>query len=142
MRTVTSEQLDDRDRRAIAEARQALPRAYAPYSRFRVACALVQRDGTSVLGVNVENASFGLSMCAERAAVFQAIQDGRTSTELLVVVSETPTPATPCGACRQVLSEFHRDLRILLVGTTTIQECQLSELLPFAFEDWRDGEKE
>jgi len=92
-----------------------------------------------VTGVNVENASYGLSICAERVAVFQAVKEGHRSFRLLVIATTTSEPSTPCGACRQVLSEFAEDLRILLVGETRIVDCQLRELLPHAFGDWREG---
>ena len=140
MRSVRLESLEPRTRQAIQAARDALDASYSPYSRFRVACCILLADGGSITGVNVENASFGLSMCAERTAVFQAVAEGHREFQELIVVSETEEPATPCGACRQVLSEFAEELRILLVGTRTIRECMLGELLPHAFRDWREGD--
>lgn len=117
-----------------AAAAAARERAYAPYSRFAVGAALLDTEGDVHLGVNVENASFGLTVCAERIAVFGAIARGRRRFAALALVTGASRVATPCGACRQVLREFAPDLPIraaTLVGgelTTT-----LSELLPHSF---------
>jgi cytidine deaminase len=117
----------------VAAAREAQSRAYAPYSRFRVGAALEAIDGQIFSGCNVENASFGLTICAERAAVFAAVSAGVTRFRRAVVVSEIDPPAAPCGACRQVLSEFAPDLPIDGVGTRRTVSWRLSELLPSAF---------
>jgi cytidine deaminase len=117
----------------ITAARSAQARAYAPYSEFRVGAALEAADGTVFLGCNVENASYGLTICAERAAVFAAVSAGATRFRRAVVVSDVDPPAAPCGACRQVLAEFGLDLLIEGVGSKGAVQWRLSELLPAAF---------
>jgi cytidine deaminase len=117
----------------IAAARSAQARAYAPYSKFRVGAAVEGMDGTVVTGCNVENASYGLTICAERAAVFAAINAGVKRLRRAVVVSDVDPPAAPCGACRQVLAEFGPDLLIDGVGSKRTVTWRLSDLLPHAF---------
>ena len=119
------------DLRQIAtEARQ---RAYAPYSGFLVGAALLCKSGSVVAGCNVENISFGLTLCAERVCVGQAIEAGDRQFESLTIVADTTVPVVPCGACRQVLAEFSPDLLIeswTLSGIT--QEFSLADLLPIS----------
>jgi cytidine deaminase len=117
----------------IAAARSAQARAYAPYSKFRVGAALEGADGTVFSGCNVENASYGLTICAERAAVCAAVSAGVTRFRRAVVVSDVDPPAAPCGACRQVLAEFGLDLPIDGVGSKSTVRWRLSDLLPAAF---------
>jgi cytidine deaminase len=117
----------------ISAARSVQARAYAPYSHFRVGAALESSDGTVFLGCNVENASYGLTICAERAAVFAAVSAGVTRFRRAVVVSDVDPPAAPCGACRQVLAEFGLDLPIEAVGSKGSVSWRLSDLLPAAF---------
>jgi cytidine deaminase len=117
----------------ITAARNAQARAYAPYSNFRVGAALEGSDGTVFLGCNVENASYGLTICAERAAVFAAVTAGVTRFRRAVVASNVDPPAAPCGACRQVLAEFGLDLPIEGVGPKSAVKWRLSDLLPAAF---------
>lgn len=119
--------------RLISAARSAQARAYAPYSNFRVGAALESTAGEVFLGCNVENASYGLTICAERAAVCAAVSAGATSFRRAVVVSDVDPPAAPCGACRQVLAEFGLDLPIEGVGSKTTVRWRLSDLLPAAF---------
>jgi cytidine deaminase len=112
-------------------AAQARLRAYAPYSSFRVGAALQLKSGLIISGCNVENISFGLTMCAERVCVGKAIDQGESAFEALAVVSDSETPIIPCGACRQVLAEFAPTLTITswtLAGTG--QEFSLADLLP------------
>ena len=117
----------------VDAARAAQQRAYAPYSRFRVGCALEAADGRVFVGCNVENASYGLTICAERAAVCAAVAAGVRQFRRAVVVSDADPPAAPCGACRQVLSEFGPDLRVDGVSDAGTVSWTIAELLPSAF---------
>ena len=112
-------------------ATQARLRAYAPYSRFLVGAALQLKSGLIISGCNVENISFGLTMCAERVCVGRAIEQGEKDFIALAIIAETETPIVPCGACRQVLAEFAPTLLITswtLAGDS--QEYSLGDLLP------------
>src|SRR5262245_66511755 len=102
----------------VGEARRVLANAHAPYSRFPVGAALLAESGRVYLAVNVENASYGLSLCAERSAVFAAVAAGERRFQALAVVTDTAEPTPPCGACRQVLREFVNDLPIYLAART------------------------
>ena len=117
----------------VSAARAAQARAYAPYSNFRVGAALESESGDVYVGCNVENASYGLTICAERAAVCAAVSAGARRLRRAVVVSDSDPPAAPCGACRQVLSEFGHDLRIEAVGPKGTASWTMAELLPAAF---------
>ena len=117
----------------VSAARAAQARAYAPYSNFRVGAALESESGDVYVGCNVENASYGLTICAERAAVCAAVAAGALRFRRAVVVSDADPPAAPCGACRQVLSEFGRDFRIDAVGPRRTSTWTVAELLPAAF---------
>jgi cytidine deaminase len=114
-------------------ARAVQRRAYAPYSRFQVGCALEADDGRVFVGCNVENASYGLTICAERAAVCAAVASGARRFVRAVVVTDADPPAAPCGACRQVLSEFGRDLTVDGVGPSGSVHWTITQLLPAAF---------
>jgi cytidine deaminase len=127
----------DRDA-LIAAAREAADKAYAPYSRFRVGAALAFADGTVVTGANVENASYGLSLCAETVAAASAMNQGRRSGLVAVaVIGGEAGTVTPCGRCRQVLNELAElggtDPVIWCAGGDEVLELRLSELLPHAF---------
>jgi cytidine deaminase len=135
-----------RDSELIEKAKKARERAYAPYSKFKVGAALLaksrrsrQRRGEKVYtGANVENATFGLTVCAERVALFKAITNGEKKFVKIAVVADKDEPITPCGACRQVLSEFASDLKIIcanLEGKT--KRYSLRKLLPEAFEKFK-----
>lgn len=120
------------DQELIAAARRACQNAYAPYSGFSVGAALQTRAGRVFTGCNVENASYGLTICAERVAVTKAVSEGERDFEAVAVVSRGGV--TPCGACRQVLAEFNPDLRVIVAGLEgNSRQFYLSELLPAAF---------
>jgi cytidine deaminase len=123
------------DKALVESALQVREQAYAPYSGFRVGAALLAASGRVFTGCNVENASYPLTICAERAALFRAVSDGEREFEAIAVVSVTG--ATPCGACRQVLSEFggpDGDLRVLVADTAgSIRSFTIAELLPEVF---------
>ncbi len=113
-----------------SEAQSALAESYSPYSQFRVGAALRTREGKIFTGTNIENASFSLSICAERVALFKAISEGYRSFTDLAIVSSSSKLAFPCGACRQVLAEFNMDI-IIHLGDDYMK--QLSDLLPDTF---------
>jgi cytidine deaminase len=116
----------------IAEAMKAREKAHAPYSRFAVGAALLAKSGRIYTGCNVENASYGLSTCAERVAVFKAVSEGERDFEAIAVVTEKGVP--PCGACRQVLMEFGEDIQVIVAnGAGEYRVFTLQELLPEAF---------
>jgi cytidine deaminase len=126
------------DDELVAAARAAAGRAYAPYSGFAVGAALRFADGAIVTGGNVENASYGLSLCAETVAAAKALGEGRRGGLLAVAVTGPgPAPITPCGRCRQVLNELaalgNTDPVILCCGPDSVRETRLSALLPQAF---------
>lgn len=117
----------------IQAAREVREHAYAPYSNFKVGAALVAEDGQVFTGCNVENLSFGLTMCAERVAIGKAIAAGVRRFTAVAVVADTEKPVSPCGACRQVLAEFAPDLKIILSTLDgKVEEFSLSELFPRA----------
>jgi cytidine deaminase len=117
-----------------AAAKDASARAYCPYSRFPVGAAVRARDGAVFAGCNVENASYGLTVCAERNAMFSAVGAGATDLVALVVYTPTPSPVTPCGACRQVLIEFAPDADVICICTGPKRlTFKAAELLPNAF---------
>jgi len=119
------------DNELVAQAIEVAGRAYAPYSRFQVGAVLVGKDGRTFAGCNVENISFGLTICAERNAVFAAVAAGCREFSKIVIVADTEEPASPCGACRQVLAEFNPDLEIVLANFRGKSlNFRLSELLP------------
>jgi len=118
-------------------ARTASEQAYVPYSHFPVGAAFLTKSGQVIPGCNIENASFGLSNCAERTAIFKAISEGISDFEALAVYGETDDPISPCGACRQVISEFcPADMPVYLVSKDmAIKETSVGELLPYGFKE-------
>ena len=121
------------DEQALVKlAAAARKQAYVPYSGFAVGAALLAKSGRVYPGCNVENASYGLTICAERAAVFRAVAEGDREFEAIAIVTETG--ASPCGACRQVLREFGQDLQVIVADTKGNQRRHtLAELLPDDF---------
>lgn len=119
----------------LAAAREAMEHAYAPYSGFRVGAALITPAGNVYSGCNVENASYGLTVCAERNAVFRMVASGERRITALLITGETDTPFPPCGACLQVISEFADEgAHIWLAGRKGgIETFRFDELLPKAF---------
>jgi len=116
-------------------ARTASGRAYCPYSRFAVGAAVLGDDGRVFTGCNVENASFGLTVCAERNAIFHAIAEGARRIVALALYTPTAEPATPCGACRQVLVEFGPDADVeCRCDGRDVRRFTVSELLPHGFQ--------
>lgn len=111
--------------------------AYVPYSHFSVSAILVTKSGQLYSGVNIENASFGLTNCAERTAIFKAISEGVRDFSEIIIYGETEKPISPCGACRQVMAEFFdKDLKVTLVAkdkSTVVMT--VGELLPYSFTD-------
>jgi len=119
----------------LAAARLVRQRAHAPFSHFPVGAALEADDGTIVTGCNVENATYGLTVCAERVAIVKAISEGITRFRRVVVVADTAEPTPPCGACRQILWEFGGDLEVILADLVQVRAThQLRDLLPFPFD--------
>ena len=126
------------DEELIAAARKAAANSYSPYSDFAVGSALRFSDGSVVTGTNIENASYGLALCAETVAVSKAMADGiRGGLEAVAVTGPGDEPITPCGRCRQVLNELAQlggtDPTVLCVGPNEVYRVKLSELLPKAF---------
>lgn len=111
--------------------------AYVPYSHFPVSVVLLAKNGQVFTGVNIENASFGLTNCAERTAIFKAVSEGVLDFSEIVIYGETEKPISPCGACRQVMAEFfEKDLKVTLVAKDkSTVEMTVGELLPYSFTD-------
>ncbi len=124
--------------RLLAAAREARAKAYAPYSRYRVGAAIATEDGRTFAGCNVENASFGATVCAERNAIGQMVAAGASAPVACVIVTGGTKPGSPCGMCRQVLVEFARDMPVVLVAETDAgdvrRDTTLAALMPDVFE--------
>ena len=122
--------------RLVAAARKARRRAIAPYSKFKVGAALETEDGTVIEGCNVENASYGLTMCAERVAMFSALAQGHRQFRRIAVVADTDAPTPPCGPCRQILWEFGGNLQVTLANLRRVTGThRMADLLPLPFDD-------
>lgn len=129
------------ERELIDLAESAAENSYSPYSKFRVGAALLCKDGSVFLGCNVENASFGATCCAERAAVFSAVTNGKREFEMIAIAGtsngkfESFTP--PCGVCRQVLSEFcDKNFKIVLIKNKEIEVLRMKDILPLPFDSF------
>ena len=125
-------------------ALSAMDKAYAPYSQFQVGAALLTVDGDIIPGCNVENVSYGLTICAERTAIAAAVVQGKQAFKACVVVTNTAPPSSPCGVCRQVLHEFAPDLPIRMVNPAgDVLETNITTLLPQSFDKTQllDGAK-
>lgn len=119
----------------VATASRARKRAHAPYSGYAVGAALRARSGRVYTGCNIENSSYGLSLCAERVAAAKAVSEGESGLVALAIVTGSSPPASPCGACRQFLAEFGLDLEVILANTEGVQErTTLADLLPRPFD--------
>ena len=120
----------------VSAARQAREHAQARYSGFKVGAALELPDGTIVTGCNIENATYGLTLCAERVALVKALSEGHTSFSRIAVVADTDAPTPPCGPCRQLLWEYCGDIEILMANLAAVTAThRLGELLPLPFDD-------
>jgi len=117
----------------VQRARDAMKNAWAPYSNFQVGAAIEAADGRVYVGCNVESASYGLTICAERMALGAAVAGGARKLKRVVVTTDVDPPAAPCGACRQLLAEFGLSLEVLSVGPSTERRWTLAQLLPDAF---------
>ncbi len=119
----------------IDAAQDVRQRAYAPYSHFQVGAALETEDGTIFKGCNVENLSYGATICAERNAVFQAVAAGHKKFKAIAVIADLPTPITPCGMCRQVLGEFGGETKVICTNLKKdVMVSSVGALLPAAFD--------
>lgn len=115
---------------------KAREKAYSPYSHFAVGAALLCEDGTLYEGCNIENASYGLTNCAERTVIFKAVSEGHIKFNALAVVADTEGPCAPCGACRQVMAEFKIPLIIMGNLMGNIKMVTIEEVLPFSFSEY------
>jgi cytidine deaminase len=122
------------NKKLIDKAIISMDKAYAPYSHFKVGAAVLTASGKIYTGSNIENSSYGASVCAERVAIFKAVADGEMEIIEIAVATETEEPSSPCGICRQVMAEFARNAKIYLVNRKRrVIETSFKELLPLAF---------
>lgn len=117
----------------LMAAEQAMSNAYAPYSAFKVGAALLTTDGKIYTGCNIENISYGATVCAERCAIFKAVSEGERSFAKLAIVSSSGEKTFPCGMCRQVIEEFMPDGEIILSGSDSIEVFSVKSLMPHGF---------
>jgi cytidine deaminase len=119
----------------VAAARAAREHAVADFSGFKVGAALQTAAGAVITGCNVENASYGLTMCAERVAIFKALSEGHRAFAQIVVVADTASPTPPCGACRQIIWEFCGDIEVVLANLSKVTAThRMTDLLPWPFD--------
>ena len=120
------------DDELIAKAKEAMQYSYSPYSKYKVGACLLSSDGRMFTGCNIENASYGDTLCAERTALFKAVSEGARSFSVIAIAAEKSMP-WPCGLCRQALNEFSPDLRVIVACGDERDESSLPELLPHSF---------
>ena len=126
--------MNEKYKKLIVEAEKARKKAYTPYSKFKVGAAILTSEGRIFSGCNIENASFGLTICAERVAVSKAISEGFKKFEVIAIIADTLRPCYPCGACRQVILEFGEDITLVMANLKgDIKINKIKELLPEAF---------
>ncbi|AWR94494.1 cytidine deaminase [Acidianus brierleyi] len=126
---------DPSDKELIEIALKATQNSYAPYSKINVGAALLTENGKIITGCNVENSSYGLSICAERVAIFNAISSGERKFKKIAIINSEGNGMMPCGACRQVMEEFSNDIEIITLDKNKrIVKYKLDELLPNAFK--------
>jgi cytidine deaminase len=131
---VKSDSAEDESTRAlIAAARSVREHAHAPYSGFRVGAAVLTEAGNVHIGCNVENASYGATICAERAAIFRMVANGEKHVVAVAIFVDDAEPAMPCGMCRQVIAEFGQDVRIITATPGQAKQSTIAALLPEAF---------
>jgi cytidine deaminase len=119
----------------VLAARRARDNAHAAFSHFKVGAALETADGTVVTGCNIENATYGLTICAERVAMFKALSEGHRAFTRIAVVADTEEPTSPCGPCRQILWEFGGNLEVILANLTEVKgHHSMAALLPLPFD--------
>ena len=119
----------------VAAARNAREHAVADFSGFKVGAAVETADGTIISGCNIENATYGLTICAERVAIFKALSEGHRKFTRIVVVAVTEAPTPPCGACRQIIWEFCGDAEVIMANTTEVKaQMHMRDLLPLPFD--------
>ena len=119
----------------VAAARRAREHAVADFSHFKVGAALETDTGEIITGCNIENASYGLTICAERVAIFKALSEGKRAFTRIVVVADTTSPTPPCGACRQIIWEFCGDIDVIIANLTEVKlTLRMKDLLPLPFD--------
>ena len=123
------------EEKLLEAAKNARLLSYSPYSKFKVGAAVLTKNGKIYSGCNIENASYGITNCAERTAIFKAVSEGERDLTALVVIADTEGPVSPCGACRQVIAEFKIDTVIMANLHNEIKTVTWQELLPYSFSD-------
>ena len=123
------------DKELIAVARKYREFSYSPYSKFKVGAAVLTKKGNGYGGCNIENSSYPVTNCAERTAIFKAVSEGEKEIEAIALIADTEGPCSPCGACRQVMGEFHINKIIMANLKGDVKVVTLDEILPYAFSD-------
>ena len=123
------------DQELIDTARKYREFSYSPYSKFKVGAAVLTKKGNVYGGCNIENSSYPVTNCAERTAIFKAVSEGEKESEAIALIADTEGPCSPCGACRQVMGEFHINKIIMANLKGDVKVVTLDELLPYAFPD-------